>query len=126
MFCFPNVTCCTESESADRPEDEIYRSTGQEERRDQQELRTFRDETVRHPSPNYGKANDLKNDQYTGRPKGHFTELLLHISYILSPDFIYLSTTLTILWTRYPLFLSISVATHCYLLLVVLDNVVFA
>ena len=94
MLCCRNVACCTESESADRLQDETRRSTGQEEHRDQQELRTFRAETVRHPSPNYGKANDVKNDQYTGCPKGHFTEILLNINYILSPDFICLSTTL--------------------------------
>jgi hypothetical protein len=126
MLCCGNVTCCTESESADRLQDETRRSTGQEEHRDQQVLWNFRAETVRQRSPNYGKANDVKNDQFTGCPKGRFTEMLLNISYILSPDFIYLSTVLPPLWTRYPLFLSISVATSFYFLLVVLNNVVFA
>jgi hypothetical protein len=118
------VTCCTESESADRPEDAIHRSTGQEEHSDQQG--TFRAATVRHPSPNYGKANDLTTVQYTGCPKGRFTEIPSHINHFLSPDFIYLRPTLATLWTRYPLFLPISIATHCYFLLVALNNVVFA
>jgi len=123
MLCCRNVIFCTESESADRPEDEIHRSTGQEEHRDQQGLRTFRAEIVRHP--NYGKANDVINDQYTGCPKDSFfyRDTVLKINYIFSPDFIYLSTTLAPLWTRYPLVLSISVATHCQFLPAILNSV---
>jgi len=110
MLCCRNVTCCTESEPADRLQDETRRSTGQEEHRDQQGLRTVRAESMRHHEPNNGKASNVTSDQYTGCPKGRLTEILLNVSYILLPDFIYLSRTHAPLWTRYPLFLLISVA----------------
>jgi hypothetical protein len=92
MSCCGNVTCCTESESADRLQDETRRSARQEEHRDQQGLRTLRQETVRHQWPNYGKANDVTNDQYTGCPKGRFHQDNTKHKSFLSPDFIYIST----------------------------------
>jgi len=92
LYC-RNVTCCAESEPADRPKDEIHRSTGQEEYPDQQGLRTLWAETVRHHEPNNGKASNVTNDKYTGCPKGRFTEILLRVIYILLPDFAYLSAT---------------------------------
>jgi hypothetical protein len=70
MLCCGNVTCCTESESADRLQNQTRRSTGQEEHPAQQGLWNLWEATVRHPSRNYGKANDVTNDKYTGCPKG--------------------------------------------------------
>ena len=59
MLCCRNVSCCAESEPADRLQDETRRPTGQEEHRDQQGLRTLRAETVRQHAPNNGKATHV-------------------------------------------------------------------
>lgn len=53
---FSDVYFCTESKSADRLQNEPYRSTGQEEYRDQQGVRTVRTETLRNSQRLNGKA----------------------------------------------------------------------
>jgi hypothetical protein len=68
------VTCCTESESADRPKDETSRTTGQEEHRDQQGLRTVRAKTLRQHSTDHGKSNNVRIITYRVS-RGSFTEI---------------------------------------------------